>query len=292
MSWQKSSPARAHEGSGEIRDGVSRLHRAAGLSVDTPAPIDPAQAEHQEPADRDPAAHARDCAHSDPLRLPADPYHVEAGRLGRRAEPDLPAVSGGGPDSARQATEAAQDVGPSPGQVPAEACERGLEPGLRRGPAQQRAKVPSPHGRCVFSREGLAIEVGQRLRGAHVVQALNRLVAERGAPKYLFADNGAEFTGHLVDLWAYHHGTRIDFSRPGKPTDNAHIETFNGSLRDECLNVHWFATIEEAKMLIEARRRDYNESRPHMALGNIPPREYALQAGASSSPTGLLEVES
>jgi putative transposase len=144
----------------------------------------------------------------------------------------------------------------------------------------------------VFSREGLAIEVGQRLRGAHVVQVLNRLVAERGAPKYLFADNGAEFTGHLVDLWAYHHGTRIDFSRPGKPTDNAHIETFNGSLRDECLNVHWFATIEEAKMLIEAWRRDYNESRPHMALGNIPPREYALQAGVSSSPTGLLEVES
>lgn len=144
----------------------------------------------------------------------------------------------------------------------------------------------------VFSREGLAIEVGQRLRGEHVVQILNRLVAERGVPKYLFADNGAEFTGHLVDLWAYHHGTRIDFSRPGKPTDNAHIETFNGSLRDECLNVHWFATIEEAKMLIEAWRRDYNESRPHMALGNIPPREYALQAGVSSSPTGLTEVES
>lgn len=144
----------------------------------------------------------------------------------------------------------------------------------------------------VFSREGLAIEVGQRLRGEHVVQVLNRLVAERGVPKYLFADNGAEFTGHLVDLWAYHHGTRIDFSRPGKPTDNAHIETFNGSLRDECLNVHWFATIEEAKMLIEAWRRDYNESRPHMALGNIPPREYALQAGVSSSPTGLTEVES
>ena len=76
---------------------------------------------------------------------------------------------------------------------------------------------------------------------------LNRLVRQRGAPQYLFADNGAEFTGHLVDLWAYHHGVRIDFSRPGKPTDNAHIETFNGSLRDECLNLHWFATIAEAE---------------------------------------------
>src|SRR3546814_1109378 len=70
----------------------------------------------------------------------------------------------------------------------------------------------------MFSREALAIEVGQRLRGEHVVDALNRLVRQRGAPRYLFADNGAEFTGRLVDLWAYHHGVRIDFSRPGKPT--------------------------------------------------------------------------
>jgi putative transposase len=119
----------------------------------------------------------------------------------------------------------------------------------------------------VFSRKGLAIEVGQRLRGEHVVEVLNRLVGERGAPKYLFADNGAEFTGRLVDLWAYHHGTRIDFSRPGKPTDNACIETFNGSLRDECLNLHWFETLAEARREIEAWRRDYDESRPHMALG-------------------------
>jgi putative transposase len=138
----------------------------------------------------------------------------------------------------------------------------------------------------VFSREGLAIEVGQRLRGEHVVEVLNRLVRQRGAPRYLFADNGADFTGHLVDLWAYHHGTRIDFSRPGKPTDNAFIETFNGSLRDECLNVHWFETIAEAKRLIEAWRIEYNESRPHMALGNIPPAEYALRTRSSMVPTG------
>jgi putative transposase len=129
----------------------------------------------------------------------------------------------------------------------------------------------------VFSREGLAIDVGQRLRGENVVETLNRLVRQRGAPKYLFADNGAEFTGHLVDLWAYHHGVRIDFSRPGKPTDNAFIETFNGSLRDECLNLHWFETIAEARLLIEAWRIEYNESRPHMALGNQTPLEYRLR---------------
>jgi putative transposase len=126
----------------------------------------------------------------------------------------------------------------------------------------------------VYSREALAIEVGQRLRGENVVEVLNRLVRQRGAPKYLFADNGSEFAGRLVDLWAYHHKTQIDFSRPGKPTDNAFIETFNGSLRDECLNTHWFETLEDAKVIIEAWRRDYNESRPHMALNNVPPLEY------------------
>jgi len=105
-----------------------------------------------------------------------------------------------------------------------------------------------------------------------------------------FADNGSEFTGHLVDLWAYHHGVRIDFSRPGKPTDNAYIETFNGSLRDECLNLHWFDTITEARHLIEAWRVDYNVSRPHMALGNLSPAEYAAGTTTSMPPIGGIAV--
>ena len=129
----------------------------------------------------------------------------------------------------------------------------------------------------VFSREALAIEVGQRLRGEDVVAVLNKLVVRRGAPKYLFADNGAEFTGRIMDMWAYHHKVRIDFSRPGKPTDNAFIETFNGSLRAECLNLHWFSSLQEAKEIIETWRRDYNESRPHSSLGNLPPFEYTRQ---------------
>ena len=130
----------------------------------------------------------------------------------------------------------------------------------------------------IYSREGLAIELGQRLRGQNVVEVLNQLVRQRGAPRYLFADNGAEFTGQLVDLWAYHHGVRIDFSRLGRPTDNAFIETFNGSLRDECLNLHWFTTLAEAKVIVEAWRRDYNESRPHMVLGHRTPQEYPLHS--------------
>jgi putative transposase len=92
----------------------------------------------------------------------------------------------------------------------------------------------------VFSRKALAIEVGHQLRGEHVVEVLNRLIRQRRASRYLFADNGSEFSGHVVDLWADHHQVRIDFSRLGKPTDNAYIDTFNGSLRDECLNLHWF----------------------------------------------------
>jgi putative transposase len=133
----------------------------------------------------------------------------------------------------------------------------------------------------VYTREALAIEVGIRLRGEHVVDTLNKLVMQRGRPKFLFADNGAEFTGRLMDMWAYHHGTQIDFSRPGKPTDNAFIETFNGSLREECLNVHWFDSIEHAKVIIEQWRADYNESRPHMALGNVSPGEFARRMGKS-----------
>jgi putative transposase len=133
----------------------------------------------------------------------------------------------------------------------------------------------------VYSREALAIEVGQRLGGEHGVAVLNRLAARRQAPGYLFVDNGSEFSGRLLDLWAYHHKVRIDFSRPGKPTDNCYVESFNGSFRDECLNTHGFESIEDAKACIEAWRLDYNESRPHMALGDAVPQEFARQQGAA-----------
>ncbi len=130
----------------------------------------------------------------------------------------------------------------------------------------------------VFSREALAIQVGKQLRGENVVEVCNALVAQRGAPKRVFTDNGSEFSGRMFDLWAYHHGVRIDFSRPGKPTDNCFIESFNGSLRDECLNVHWFESMEEARARIEAWRIDYNESRPHQALQEETPAQFAMRA--------------
>jgi putative transposase len=138
----------------------------------------------------------------------------------------------------------------------------------------------------VFTKECLAIELGQSLKGDHVVAVLKRIASERGAPKALLCDNGPEFVGRSLDLWAYLNKVRIDFSRPGKPTDNAHVESFNGRLREECLNSHWFVSMEDAKRAIEAWRVDYNESRPHRALGNQTPLEFALAASTSACSKG------
>ena len=126
----------------------------------------------------------------------------------------------------------------------------------------------------VFTRECLAIEPGQKLGGADVVNVLSRIATQHGVPKRIHCDNGSEFTGRLVDLWAYANKVTMQFSRPGKPTDNAFIESFNGSLRDECLNVHWFADLTDATQKLQAWQREYNESRPHRALNELSPLEY------------------
>ena len=143
----------------------------------------------------------------------------------------------------------------------------------------------------VFTRECLAIEVGQSLKGENVVHVLSRICAQRAVPKTLYCDNGSEFTSQAMDLWAYHAGVQIDFSRPGKPTDNAYVESFNGTLRSECLDAHWFATLAEAKQVIEVWRREYNESRPHRALGERTPNEFASEFAASRELTGQQTAE-
>jgi putative transposase len=132
-----------------------------------------------------------------------------------------------------------------------------------------------------FTRESLAIEVGQRMRGRDVVAALERLSCDRPLPKSIRVDNDPEFTSKVLDQWAYSNGVTLDFSRPGKPTDNAFIESFNGSVRAECLNENWFLSIDDAKAKIESWRRDYNDLRPHSALGNLAPREFASSGQAS-----------
>ncbi len=129
----------------------------------------------------------------------------------------------------------------------------------------------------IYTREALAIEAGQSLREEDVVRVLNQLKLKRGVPKVLFCDNGAEFSGQMLDLWAYKNGVKIDFSRPGKPTDNAFCESFNGTFRAECLDTNWFQGLLEAKQLIEAWRQEYNVSRPHRALADRTPAEFASQ---------------
>ena len=126
-----------------------------------------------------------------------------------------------------------------------------------------------------FSRESLAIEVDQRIGGQRVVEVLMQLGKERGLPKTIRVDNGPEFTSKRLDQWAYLNGVGLDFSRPGKPMDNGLIEAFNGRLRQECLNESWFLSLEDAREKVEAWRMDYNRERPHGALGNMAPLEYA-----------------
>ncbi len=130
-----------------------------------------------------------------------------------------------------------------------------------------------------FTRESLAIEVGHSLKGEDVVRTLNRLQQQRNVPKVLFCDNGPEFTGHRMDLWAYRNGVKIDFSPPGKPTDNAFCESFNETFRSECLDTNWFSNLQ-ARQLIEAWRREYNVSRPHRALDNRTPEKFASHIAA------------
>lgn len=134
------------------------------------------------------------------------------------------------------------------------------------------------------SRVSPAIAVGTSLPGERVVTLLEGLRATVGVPQRIAVDNGPEFISKALDAWAYQHGVQLEFSRPGKPTDNAFAESFNGHFRAECLDQHWFASLEEARQTIEAWRIDYNTERPHRALRQQTPaawmtaREHLFEA--------------
>jgi putative transposase len=129
-----------------------------------------------------------------------------------------------------------------------------------------------------YSRECLAIPSGKSLKGVDVVATLKRLKKERGiVPKRIQTDNGPEFTSKEMGQWAYENKVTMDYSRPGRPTDNPFVESFNGSFRDECLNAHWFLSLEDAAEKIETWRKEYNEYRPHSSLNNLTPMEFVDQ---------------
>jgi putative transposase len=133
-----------------------------------------------------------------------------------------------------------------------------------------------------YSRFSPAVDPRFSYRGEDVVLTLERICKVVGYPKSIRVDQGSEFISRDLDLWAYQKGVVLDFSRPGKPTDNAFIESFNGKFRAECLNAHWFMSLDDARSKMEEWRKDYNEVRPHSAIGNKPP--ISLINGSSASP--------
>jgi putative transposase len=125
------------------------------------------------------------------------------------------------------------------------------------------------------TRECLAIEVDTSITGLRVQAVLDRLADTRGLPISITVDNGPEFDGQVLDKWAYRRAVQLCFIRPGKPNENAYIESFNGKFRDDCLNEHWFLSLAHARRVIEAWRIEYNTERPHSSLGNRTPAEFA-----------------
>ena len=130
-----------------------------------------------------------------------------------------------------------------------------------------------------YTRQCLHIEVDTSLGGRRVCRVLDQLLALHGKPACVLMDNGPEFTSRALDQWAYEHDVKLQFIEPGKPMQNGFVESFNGRLRDECLNEHWFEDVAQARRIIEDWRVDYNTRRPHSALGYRTPEEFAAGEG-------------
>ncbi len=135
----------------------------------------------------------------------------------------------------------------------------------------------------VFSKISPFLLVDVSISGKRVIREIDRVALVTGYPKRLRLDNGLKFTSQAVLEWAYRHGIKLEFSRPGKPTDNAFIESFNGKFRDECLNQHWFLSLHDAKEKIEEWRKEYNTIRPHSSLGYISPSQFSKEVKQSKT---------
>ena len=139
--------------------------------------------------------------------------------------------------------------------------------------------------------ESVTITPDTAISGAYVTRILERVKHERGLPKVIRSDNGKEFCGRAMAIWAHENNVALRFIEPGKPNQNAYVESFNGRLRDECLNEHWFTSLAHARTAIEVWRQDYNQDRPKKDLGGVPPAVYAARlnslanSGAKESST-------
>jgi transposase InsO family protein len=135
--------------------------------------------------------------------------------------------------------------------------------------------------------EAVTIEVERAISGLGVTRVLDRLALSRGLPQVIRTDNGKEFCGKAMVIWAHQQGVQLRLIQPGKPNQNAYVESFNGRLRDECLNEHWFTHLLQARTTIETWRREYNEERPKKALGGLTPSLYARQLASTTINPGL-----
>jgi putative transposase len=137
-----------------------------------------------------------------------------------------------------------------------------------------------------YTRKCFRIEVDTSINGMRVTRVLSEIAQLEDLPRIIVVDNGPEFIGNTLDAWAYQRGVKLTFIRPGKPVENAYIESFNGRFRDECLNENWFLTLEHARRIIEKWRIDYNNERPHSSLGYLTPEEFIRQESEKFS-TGM-----
>ena len=221
------------------------------------------------------------------LWLSPHPYLSRPRRASHERRPGLPALARGRPAAAAQeATQARGAARPRP-QAPS-------------GPNQVWSYdfvfdhcANGQQLKCLtvtdeFTKEGLAIDVNARIRSPRVIDVLSRLVSARGAPSFLRSDNGPEFVSKALLSWIVAQGIGTALIEPGKPWQNGVAESFNGKFRDECLNLEWFRSRAEAKVIIETWRRHYNEVRPHSSLGYLTPNEFAarLPKAASRHATG------
>jgi putative transposase len=142
-----------------------------------------------------------------------------------------------------------------------------------------------------YSRECLALHVARKLTAADLIEVMERLVKERGVPEHIRSDNGSEFIARILQKWLAQRRVKTLYIEPGSPWQNGHVESFNGSLRDECLDRELMLSVAEARVLVEDYRRHYNEERPHGGLGYRTPVQARLEALASSRPPGSLRPE-
>ena len=284
-------PSAAQAGGIVGKAGLSSL-RASGESGARDIAVYATVSEHEQWERATQTADPRDRLGQGELRIPASAHAASPRRLAGELQAGLPALPGGRTPASAQTPEASQERrAEAAGPMPKKANERWamdfMHDTLSGGCTLRVLTVLDVH-----TRECVALKVGRSFKGEDVAGTLSEVgVARAALPEVISVDNGTEFTSRSLDHWAYWNRVRLDFSRPGKPTDNAHIEAFNSVFRRECLSQHWFIDLEDAQRVLDHWRVDYNNFRTHGSLARSTPADFAAGApftlGLRSSKTRI-----